>query len=176
MTFLAVRAQAVTRALVGSATIVAPSHVATLLGIDLLPGTILLARVYGARELALGYILWPRGFAAAKVTVSSKLRPRTDTTIPTTLDSSSIKTGQPDIIHTWSTLTALQSMILIDCLDILFCVYSYLGNQATTWTCLSIGAVGIAGIGLSVLGLREVASYQTMVKTSTAGETDSLVS
>ncbi|KIW13116.1 hypothetical protein PV08_08303 [Exophiala spinifera] len=173
MAFPAVKAQAVTRAIAGTAIIIAPSHVATLLGIDLLPGTLLLARIYGARELVLGTILWPHRYPM-KVR-SAKNRLRTDASTPTVPDGfSAIEPSQPNI-QSWSTLTALRSMILTDCLDILFCIYGYLGNQATAWTCLSVGAVGIAGIGLSVLGLREVAAYH-MVKTGSAEETDSLVS
>lgn len=154
MAATAMRILSVARASAGVTTVVFPRQFCALIGVPSHGSSFLLSQLVGARELAFGAILWPR--LARKPSTASGSGLATDSYAERSHNEQrdSASGAEPELAYVPPLQTSVQAVILADVVDMGLCVVGWTAGELSLETLLSLGAMGVAGVGCSALCLR----------------------
>jgi hypothetical protein len=134
-----INAIAFTRILVGGSLLILPRMTSPFFGIPLTSQTVVLARLFGSRDLVLGGLLW----STASRAVSSA--------------SSSSSLGFTGVGGGWDHVGGIKSLLVaglvVDGLDVCSCLFGVLDGTIKGRTIPWIGGGAAAFVGLGLLGL-----------------------
>lgn len=152
MATMLLRALAAARITAGAATILMLGYSCSFLGVPTPASALILCQLVGARELALGSLLWPNG----QLEVSKMPSAAEDSPLvaPSLARSPAAGQGQPHAARVIKARHALASVILVDSVDVALCAYGWIRDSLSVFTVTSLGAIGLFGIVCSLFALR----------------------
>ena len=134
------------RVLLGITFLVAPIQLCSVFGIKVRGSAIIIIHLLAAREVAFGFILYPKRF--------TELDTEDDRSTPAS-DLEKAQLHEVDQLNrryqtTRAVLPALRMTFIADSIDVLACLGGWVAGNVSSYTAVSLGGIGVASVVITL--------------------------